>query len=586
MELFSLHAVFERRLLRIPDYQRGYAWQDHQIEDFWEDIIRLDEDTIHYTGVVTLEPVKESIWSKWEQDKWMIEGIRYDPFYIVDGQQRLATSMILMQAIIERMGSQDKLNGQSIDDIRNKYIYVENDEGKSFLFGYEKGNPSDGFLKTCIFGVPSSGDSHQKPPKTLYTQNLREAKKYFAGKLKDMEVKGIESIFKKLTKNIKFNLYEIDNEIDAFVAFETANNRGKPLSTLELLKNRLIYLSTLLGDDAGKGLRPKINDAWKTIYEYLGKNPDQPLDDDEFLRNHWIMYFKYDSHKNYRDSLLDEEFTAQRIAHLTSEKIDAYVESLEQSAEPWFYIHNPPHKDFYKSSDEETKENKELRNRLNRLGFDEKNRKLLDQLNRLGFRAFKPLLLTSYVSKKDKKDIEEVRKLLCAMERYNFKIFELSQYRSNTGKSEFYGYANRIYANEIYANRIYVNEIKKTKCRKTMQISEAREGINDHCNDYYDDFQYFKNHIAKNFRMNSDFSWCAGGFSTWSGLKYFLYEYEDSLRSKEMDQQKKSHGKNYQNIRKALSLLNIFYPKPYLSPKIIHIGMSILEIFLIRKKNI
>lgn len=64
----------------------------------------------------------------------------------------------------------------------------------------------------------------------------------------------------------------INDEIDVFVTFETMNNRGRPLSSLELLKNRLIYLSTLFKDNTGKDkLRSNINDAWKTMYEYLGK---------------------------------------------------------------------------------------------------------------------------------------------------------------------------------------------------------------------------------------------------------------------------------------------------------------------------
>ena len=45
--------------------------------------------------------------------------------------------------------------------------------------------------------------------------------------------------------HFQFNIHEIDDDYDVFVAFETMNNRGKELSTLELLKNRLIYLSTL-----------------------------------------------------------------------------------------------------------------------------------------------------------------------------------------------------------------------------------------------------------------------------------------------------------------------------------------------------
>lgn len=49
MRLHSLSDIFERRILRIPDYQRGYAWTEHQIDDFWEDLLQLDSNKIHYT---------------------------------------------------------------------------------------------------------------------------------------------------------------------------------------------------------------------------------------------------------------------------------------------------------------------------------------------------------------------------------------------------------------------------------------------------------------------------------------------------------------------------------------------------------
>ena len=42
-------------------------------------------------------------------------------------------------------------------------------------------------------------------------------------------------LFKKIVNGLKFNLYEIDDDLDVFVTFETMNNKGKPLSKLELL---------------------------------------------------------------------------------------------------------------------------------------------------------------------------------------------------------------------------------------------------------------------------------------------------------------------------------------------------------------
>jgi hypothetical protein len=82
MKLQSLSEIFERRLLRIPDYQRGYAWLEHQYNDFWEDILHLNIERVHYTGVITLEPVSKELWQKWDGDEWILEGVGFKPFYV------------------------------------------------------------------------------------------------------------------------------------------------------------------------------------------------------------------------------------------------------------------------------------------------------------------------------------------------------------------------------------------------------------------------------------------------------------------------------------------------------------------------
>ena len=53
---------------------------------------------------------------------------------------------------------------------------------------------------------------------------------------------GLQSVYEKLTRRFLFNEYVIKDEFDVFVAFETMNNRGKNLSNLELLKNRLTHI--------------------------------------------------------------------------------------------------------------------------------------------------------------------------------------------------------------------------------------------------------------------------------------------------------------------------------------------------------
>lgn len=77
------------------------------------------------------------------------------------------------------------------------------------------------------------------------------------------------------------NIHEIKDDYDVFVAFEAMNNRDKRLSNLELLKNRLIYLTTFYDCPAWDkineaALHEKINKVWKEVYYQLGRNENTP----------------------------------------------------------------------------------------------------------------------------------------------------------------------------------------------------------------------------------------------------------------------------------------------------------------------
>jgi uncharacterized protein with ParB-like and HNH nuclease domain len=291
--LQSLSKLFTEKIYRIPDYQRGYAWNLKHLKDFWNDLIQLEDGKNHYIGVLTVEKVGVDNYQKWEDDTWIIESKSYEPLYIVDGQQRLTTSIILIQAITELIPGGDKLNYSSSEEIRKKFIFESKDDGisRSYIFGYEKDNPSYDYLKSKVFNEPLEDFSSQ--PETIYTNNLEIAKDFFNKMLVELDFKEIETLYKKLTQNFLFNSYAISTDIDVFIAFETMNNRGKPLSYLELLKNRLIYLSTKfeVSEYEKNKLRKRVNECWKSIYHNLGRNKLQPLDDDIFLRNHFLIYF-------------------------------------------------------------------------------------------------------------------------------------------------------------------------------------------------------------------------------------------------------------------------------------------------------
>lgn len=494
-ELFSLSKIFTERLLRIPDYQRGYAWTEKQLKEFWSDIMQIEQGHNHYVGVLTLENVDDIKLSKWTDDEWIIKSKNYEPHYVVDGQQRLTTSIILIQCILDSIG--DKLvNYTSPDEIRKKFIFESKDGGisRSYLFGYEVDNPSYEFLKQKIFREHS--DNQQCVQETIYTNNLDFAKEYFSEQIKGLNLNEIETLYTKVTQNLLFNIYAMSNEIDVHVSFETMNNRGKPLSHLELLKNRLIYLSTKLDteDFEKRKLRNSINECWKTIYHQLGRNKDNPLDDDVFLYNHFILYysktltagtetnyrrFRRGFRRSYQDCLLDDIFTTKALGStLTVMELYRYVSSLKSSVEKWYEISNPRGS----SLDEEVIE-------------------WLEKINRTEIESCYPLIMVCLQKIGDKalqfKFLKSLEKLLFILSLTNREYYGVS-----ISSSDFVEWATSLANDDISLDKI---------------ISR----MDDTHDNFVKDPAFFKafSHTLKD-----------GGFYHWRGLKYFMFEYEVYLK--------------------------------------------------------
>lgn len=489
-KLLSLSEIFNNKIFRIPDFQRGYSWEERQLEDFWEDIQNLSPNKIHYIGLLTVEPIKKDEIinvEKWKDDLWLLKK-GMSAYYVIDGQQRLTTLIILLHEILRTFKDDEGINFGQKSEWIDRFLYRSyNQIYKSFVFGYEKDNPSDEYFKTKILEQDSS--AADKYPETLYTANLMFAKEYFAKKLKDLSKECKEEIFDKAVNRLKFNYYEIDDSLDVYVTFETMNNMGKDLSHLELLKNRLIYLSTLLhkDDETKERLRKDINETWKTIYEYLGKNKENPLDDDVFLFNHWVMYFTYDRSQSdvYAEFLLKKKFTSKNVlcGNISIEDIKAYIDSLSKCVKQWFYIFN-----------------------IQYSNFSDKIKGHIHKLERVGWGAFPPMIMAVFTKERNE---ELIWDFLDACERFNFLVFAVSHRSSNTQNSNLYRKAREYYIGNLDLETL-IHDIDF--------LTDGEENGN-----YYGwfDLERFRNHINELFSKND-----REGFYSWSGLRYFLYEYE------------------------------------------------------------
>lgn len=534
-DLLSLQDLFNMKIFRIPDYQRGYSWEELQLKEFWSDLLNLLPDRDHYTGMISLKKLDKNYKNndKWNDEKWLIENWNYVPYHVVDGQQRLTTFIILINEIVNyyiknnpgKEPNEIFINSIPLSKIKEDYLVQTKPDSdgtiRTYKFGYEVDNPSYQFFKYRILEStnPIAVDE------TFYTLNLAKAKAFFETKIIELvENKGInelENIFKKVTQRLKFNMYYIDNDFNVFIAFETMNNRGKRLSYLELLKNRLIYLSTVFDvpEDSKTAVRNNINETWKTVYEYLGKNKLKPLNDNEFLQAHWMIYFGYTrSNKVTYDSfLLNDYFTQQNISSdytyeveeteeelslededaeqeeivneekvntkkekLTIGTINNYINSMKSLIPYWYQIHYP-----------HEIENKDIR-------------MYIERLNRLGYVNFKPL--TTVLLSKNNLTEEQKIAALKGMERFIFLHYRLNGYVGTYKNSFFFNLAH-----DFYFNYVTYEDILK----EVNDIDYLSDNNVANMNGIYTKFdRLFKNN---------------NGFYSWASIRYVLYEYERYL---------------------------------------------------------
>ncbi len=573
-ELQTITGLFQNRLFRIPDYQRGYAWQEPQLVDFWEDLINLQPGKKHYTGLLSLKCIDNS--SNLGDDVWIM-GKGYNVYHVVDGQQRLTTIVILLNEIVcyvrdldvnrDKTDDDIYIENESLKDIIQKYLFQKKPPLKqiiTYIFDYESDNPSAEYLRYRIFGELYPGTVNE----TYYTKNLKFAKDFFRKNIDELYktegTDGIADIYQKLTKHLMFNIHEIENNYDVFVAFETMNNRGKTLSNLELLKNRLIYLTTLFPDkefteDEQNHLRKQINDAWKEIYFQLGGNDNTSLSDDDFLRDHWIIYYTYsrkkgddyirflfnkfspknifeketiliseppedederadsdeddfdDENNNYSTNSVERKDNTEE--KLSPEEIADYVGSLKDMAKYWCYTFFP--------------EKSEL---------SEEEKLWINKLNRIGMGYFRPLV--AVVISRYEEFEEDCIELFKAIERCIFICFRIGNFNSSFASSDYYRDAHRLYRKDIDLDYL-INDINETA---TLNIEFAAKN--------------FTTKIQKLFRDGD-------GYYGWKPLRYFLYEYETYLASENNIDRIESYEKMFtKKAKDKVSVEHIFPQTP------------------------
>lgn len=523
----ALNELFDNTFFRIPDYQRGYAWGDDQRRDFWEDIANLPggEGRKHYTGAIALRRIGPEMFPVDSFERAALDAhAEMKAFEVIDGQQRLTTAIILANEFMSAFSAKgvNVLNGETIAHLRQKYIWRGDEGGGYPVLDYANELEMSRYFRCAILNVePENGQQYVE---TSYSRNLANAANFFRKQIAALiNAHGIDEarrMFSNLMGALEFQRIELTGDYDVSVAFEAMNNRGRPLSNLELLKNRLLYLVELfdevqLNAPRRAQLRREINNCWRTIYARLGQNPQKVLDDNEFLRAHWIVYFMYSRARgdDYIRFLLNAQFaprriTGERVHHavivnnqeaehvvdepmdeeehavrrlpaildLTPDMLRRYVNSLSTFAQWWQASYFP------QTSPNLTEELKSATMRLNYIG--------------IGY--FRPLVAAALMRGVEGNS-DDLLELLSRIEKFIFKAFRYGTARSNFGESEFCGRARMLFRGEL----------------TIRQLLDWPRWV---------DLQ--NRHFTEQFAAKIDDLRRVGkGFYGWNGIRYFLYEY-------------------------------------------------------------
>lgn len=266
------------KIYDIPRYQREYTWNQRDWANLYDDITQNDAGYFLGSFIV----VNGTVNSK-------MDTIHYE---VIDGQQRLTTLSLLLAALYARiMEHKDSIDDDMmLDDIRplRNRLILKSDKSMTRVIPQVQNHNLEDYrwiLKEHI-GL----DAVMQKPKFLGLRKMSKAFNYFYDRLgEDVGGRdGIECVrclldICRLVCSAVVVQITVDSHADAYTLFASLNNRGVPLSAVDLIKNML------LGKVAGvnDGQLDYYFERWQEVLHNLG---DDYKTQERFFRQNYDAF--------------------------------------------------------------------------------------------------------------------------------------------------------------------------------------------------------------------------------------------------------------------------------------------------------
>lgn len=273
---YPVHALLSHEsnlMYRIPPYQREYSWQKSQWEELFQDLVEADGS--HFLGtIITLNKTTDAVQA----------GV----LELIDGQQRMTTLTLLLASIYSVLRENyEELDEDARTDVTNLgRQLVRKSDGKPRVTPQTQGHNRDDYhqvLSDAGLNVDATWKPYYPARKMSKCYHyFRDAISKLAESYRESPVETSLRMLDAVKQTILVKI-EVASHADAFVLFASLNNRGMPLTPVDLIKNHVLA-------EAERKNVMHVDDAFKLWNQMLTNLGDSSANHERFLRHYYNAF--------------------------------------------------------------------------------------------------------------------------------------------------------------------------------------------------------------------------------------------------------------------------------------------------------
>jgi hypothetical protein len=382
VDTMSVNRVMLNNQFSIPEYQRGFAWDEGNIEEFWQEVVHI----------VEADTRKEVVSDLFMGSIFLVEMADDENRQeVIDGQQRITTFTLLIKVLLDELENIGDLEDSGLRDLVDRltggglesYIYPHmgtnpklqlsthnNDFYKALftdddaLVEYIQNQPPEHWAKKHnaieaqdfldeVEVVDSSVENNRKfgnsnnrllKAYTLLRENVRRT---IEGRSQEQRATALVNLTIYFLFNFHVTVFHIPEGHPTLMMqiFQTLNDRGMELAQVDIIRARIATVLTQLDDEDE---RKHILDEWEGVVDQLRMDHDVITD---YLVEFMLVFHpvpesfvRSDVKKHLMSAFSDSKIaeTARLTNQLeTAETTKQFVGDLNSNVNRYYNLRNP-----------------------------------------------------------------------------------------------------------------------------------------------------------------------------------------------------------------------------------------------------